>query len=321
MKALVLHELGKLPHYEDFPDPIPIEEEVLVRVKAAALTRVSKSRASGSHYGSYRELPAVCGVDGVGLIEKGERVFFGGCRPPYGTMSEQTVAPKAWCGQVPDGIDDLGAAALPNAALSSWLPLVYRAKLQQGETVLILGATGVAGKLAIQIAKHLGSGRVVAAGRNEHVLKTLFSLGADAVISLSQKDEDLAEAFAQEASRQPLNIILDYVWGHPAELLMTALTRHDFFAEGSRIRFVSIGSLAGPMASVPSAALRSSGLELYGTGGGSVSYKAIFETMPRIWSAASSGKLSIDVEPIPLADAEKAWAQPDTNGRRLVLVP
>jgi NADPH:quinone reductase-like Zn-dependent oxidoreductase len=317
MKAVVLNQLGKVPRYEDFPDPIPVDGEVLVKVKAAALSRISKSRASGSHYDSYRMLPAVCGVDGVGLVEDGTRVFFGGCRPPYGTMSERTVAPKARCGPIPDGVDDLSAAALPNAALSSWLPLAYRAKLQRGETVMIMGATGVAGKVAIQVAKHLGAGRVVAAGRNEQILKTLSNLGADEVISLVQKDEDLLEAFAQEASRHPFNVVIDYVWGHPAEVLMTALTRHDLLAEESHIRYISIGSVAGPTTSVPSAALRSSGLEIYGSGGGSVSFKAILETIPQMWAVASSGKLRIDVEGVPLADAEQAWVR-DETGRRIV---
>jgi NADPH:quinone reductase-like Zn-dependent oxidoreductase len=321
MKAVVLYELGLVPRFGDFPEPVPIEGEVLLNVKATALNNISKSRARGTHYDSYRQLPAVCGVDGVGVAQDGTRVFFGGCRPPYGTMAERTVAPKAWCGPVPSGVDDLTAAALPNAALSSWLPLVYRTQLQQGETVLILGATGVAGKLAIQVAKQLGASRVVAAGRNEKILQTLPNLGADALISLSQSDEGLAEVFAQEASKHPFNVILDYVWGHPTEVLMAALIRHDLMAEESRIRFVSIGSLAGPMASIPSAALRSSGLELYGSGGGSVSHQAIAETFPHLWALASSGKLKIDVVPVTLAEAEEVWNRQDTEGRRFVFVP
>ncbi len=317
MKAVVLNQLGGVPRYEDFPDPIPEEGEVLVKVKAAALTRISKSRASGTHYDSYRMLPVVCGVDGVGLVEDGTRVFFGGCRLPYGTMSELTVVPKVRVGPIPDDVDALSAAALPNAALSSWLPLAYRAKLRRGETVVILGATGVAGKVAIQVAKHLGAGRVVAAGRNEQILKTLSNLGADAVISLAQNDEALMEAFAQEASKHPFDVVIDYVWGHPAEVVMAALMQHDLMAEESRVRYVSIGALAGTTASVPSAALRSSGLEIYGSGGGSVSYKAILETIPQMWALASTGKLKMDVEGVPLADAEKVWAQ-NEMGRRIV---
>ncbi|HEV8449308.1 MAG TPA: zinc-binding alcohol dehydrogenase family protein, partial [Gemmatimonadaceae bacterium] len=186
MKAAVLHALGSPPHYEDFRDPQPGEKEVVVHVRAASLKNIDKAMANGSHYDAHRELPAIVGVDGVGTLDDGTRVFCGGTRPPYGMMAEQTVVSRVRCLPLPDGVDDDTAAALPNPALSSWLPLVWRAHLQPGETVLILGATGVAGKLAIQIAKHLGAGRVVAAGRNPRVLETLPALGADATIALDQ---------------------------------------------------------------------------------------------------------------------------------------
>src|SRR5215475_13340774 len=182
MKAAVLHALGESPRCESFADPQPIEGEVLVRVKAAALKNVEKMMTSGSHYDRIGRLPCVCGLDGVGHLDDGTRVFCGGARPPYGMMAERVVVSRAWCLPVPEEIDDVTAAALPNPALSAWLSLVWRAQLRPGETVLILGATGVAGKLAVQIAKHLGAGRVIAAGRNEQVLNTLNNMGADATI-------------------------------------------------------------------------------------------------------------------------------------------
>jgi NADPH:quinone reductase-like Zn-dependent oxidoreductase len=320
MKAAVLHEFGKSPRYEEFQKPVPTEGEVLVRIKAAALSRINKARASGSHYDSYRELPVVVGIDGVGSLEDGARVYCGGSRPPYGTMAELTVVPKIRCIPIPIKVDDLTAAALPNAALSSWLPLAYRARLERGETVLILGATGAAGKVATQVAKLLGAGHVTAAGRNERVLRALGDLGADSTISLNLPDKELVDAFAVEASRHPFNVILDYVWGHPVEVLMSALTRHDLMAEGARIRLVSIGSLAGLDASIPSAALRSSGLEIYGSGGGSHSFQAIAETFPKLWSAAADRKIKIDVEAVPLAQVGEAWSRPETKGR-IVFVP
>src|SRR5712691_845795 len=128
--------------------------------------------------------------------------------------------------------------AMQNPALSSWLPLVWRAGLKPGETVLILGATGVSGKLAIQIAKHLGAGRVVAVGRSAQVLETLPDLGADATISLDQSDQDLTTAFVREASQAKFDIILDYLWGRPTEILLDALTGHDVMAESSGIRLI-----------------------------------------------------------------------------------
>ncbi|HUJ14286.1 MAG TPA: zinc-binding alcohol dehydrogenase family protein [Thermoanaerobaculia bacterium] len=320
MKAAVLHALGNPPRYEDFPVPRPGPNEVVVHVKAASLKNVDKAMASGSHYDSHRALPVVCGIDGVGVLDDGTRVFCGGCRPPYGMMAEQTVVARARCLPVPAGVDDNTAAALPNPALSSWLPLVWRARLEPGETVLILGATGVAGKLAIQIAKQLGAGRVVAAGRNKRVLETLAGLGADATIALDQPDGELIAAFEREAGRKRFDIVLDYVWGHPTEVLLEALTGHDVMAETDTLRLIEIGEMAGPIISLRAAALRSSGIEIYGSGGGSVPHTAILEVFPQLWALAAAGKLRIDTEPVPLADIENAW-QRTVPGRRLVIRP
>lgn len=321
MKAAVLHTLGKSPRFEDFPDPDPRSGEARIRVKAASLKNIDRAMANGSHYDSHTELPVVCGIDGVGILDDGTRVFCGGSRPPYGMMAEYTVVPRGWCLPIPDGVDDVTAAALPNPALSSWLPLVWRAQIKPGETVLILGATGVAGKLAIQIARHLGAERVVAAGRNEQILKTLADLGADAIIALDQPDQQLTADFVREATHRRFDIILDYVWGHPTEVLLAALTGHNLKAESSRIRLVEIGEMAGPTISLSAAALRSSGLELYGSGGGSVPHTAIFDTFPQLWALAAAGKLRIETEPVALADIERVWLRHDQGGRRVVIIP
>src|SRR5581483_3095909 len=209
------------------------------------------------------------------------------------------------------------AGRLPNPALSSWLPLVWRAHIKHGETVLILGATGVAGKLAIQIAKHLGAGRVVAAGRNKNVLETLPDLGADATIALDQSDDELIAAFKREAARNRFDIVLDYIWGHPTEILIRALTGDDLMSASNPVRLIEIGEMAGPTISLPAAALRSSGIEIYGSGGGgSIPHTAIFETFPQLWALAAAGKLRIDTEAVALADIESAWRRTETAGRR-----
>ena len=153
MKAAVLRELSKVPRCEDFAEPTVGKDEAVVRVRAASLKAIDRQLASGSHYASPRELPVVCGTDGVGDLEDGTRVFFGGPRRPYGAMAERTVASRAFCFPVPAGIDDDTAAALPNPGVSAWLSLTHRAKLAAGETVLILGATGVTGQLAVQIGR------------------------------------------------------------------------------------------------------------------------------------------------------------------------
>ena len=321
MKVAVLRALGKPPRFEEFPDPKPSQGEVIVHVKAASLKNIDRMIAIGSHYDTHRELPVVCGTDGVGILDDGTRVFCGGSRPPYGMMAERTVVSRTRCLPIPDGVDDVTAAALPNPALSSWLSLVWRAQLKRGETVLILGATGVAGKLAIQIAKHLGAGRVVAAGRNEQVLRTLNDLGADATVHLDQPDKELTEAFIREARHRPFDVIIDYLWGHPTEVLLGALTGHDLTAESNRTRLVEVGEMAGPTIVLPAAALRSSGLELYGGGGGSIPPKAIFDAFPQIWALAASGKLRIDIEQASLPDVEILWQRQDSPGRRFVIIP
>src|SRR5215470_4165531 len=241
MKAAVLHALGESPRFEDFADPQPIEDEVLVHVKAASLKNVDKMMASGSHYDRLPHLPCVCGVDGVGLLDDGTRVYCGGARPPYGMMAERTVVSRAWCLPVPEKLDDVTAAALPNPALSAWLSLAWRAQLRAGETVLILGATGVAGQLAVQIARHLGAGRVVAAGRNRRVFARLPALGADAIVPLDLPDQELTAAFVREAGPNGYDVVLDYVWGRPTEVLLGALARHDLKAAAARTRLVEIG--------------------------------------------------------------------------------
>ncbi len=321
MKAAVLHTLGDTPRYEDFAEPAAVEGEVLIRIKAASLKNSDKMMASGAHYERHSILPVICGNDGVGVLEDGTHVFCGGPRAPFGMMAERTVVSRPRCLPLPGNISDEIAAALPNPALSSWLPLIWRAGMKQGETVLILGGTGVAGKLAIQIAKHLGAGRVVAAGRNKDSLDSLQELGADATISLELPDGELRDAFLREEKSFHFDIVLDYLWGRPTEVLLDALTGHDTAAVSSRVRLIEIGEMAGAALKLPAAALRSSAVEIYGSGGGGVMpLLAIFEAIPQVWSLAAQGKLLIDVEKVPLAEVGNVWRQ-DAQGRRFVLVP
>jgi NADPH:quinone reductase-like Zn-dependent oxidoreductase len=318
MKAAVLHQAGMAPRYEEFERPVAGEGEVLVKVRAASLKPIDKGMASGKHYASFREFPVVCGVDGVGTLEDGSRVYFG-ARPPFGAMAEWAVARRALCFPVPDGLDDATAAALPNPAGSSWLPLKWRSPLRAGETVMVLGATGTAGKLAVQIAKLLGAGRVIAAGRNRQALDELTALGADATIKIDEPGQDLVQAFAQ-AVKDGVNVVLDYLWGKPTEALVTALTGHDFAAEPRITRLIEIGELAGPTISLPGGALRSSGLEIYGSGGGSVSWKAITEAVPQILAHGARGELKIKTKKVPLAGVEQVWNEKSDEGRVVLMV-
>jgi NADPH:quinone reductase-like Zn-dependent oxidoreductase len=319
MDAAVLCHLGEPPRCGDFPEPAPGEGEVLVQVRAAALKPVDKQLASGTHYASPRELPVVCGTDGVGVLEDGTRVFFGGPRRPYGSMAQRVVAPRAFCFPVPNGLDDATAAALLNPGVSAWLSLARIGKLEAGEGVLILGATGVTGKLAVQIAKLLGAGRVTAAGRNEQVLGTLRDLGADATIQLHQPDRELAETFAREINHAGIQVIIDYLWGRPTEILLGAITRAEFGAIESQMRLVQVGASAGPAISLPAAVLRSRAIAILGTAG-IPSREVLEDAFRQVMNRASAGELRIDTERVPLRDVERAWHR-QVQGGRLVLIP
>jgi NADPH:quinone reductase-like Zn-dependent oxidoreductase len=319
MNAAVLHTVNQPPHFEQFPEPVAEENEVIVHVRAAALKPIDKQMASGSHYASRRALPCVCGTDGVGHLEDGQRVFFGGPRPPHGAMAQRTVVPRAFAFPVPENVSDETAAALPNPGVSAWLSLAYRAKLVRGENVLILGATGVTGKLAVKIAKLLGADRVVAAGRNQQALNTLPDLGADATISLALPATELSEAFVREAGQSGFQVVIDYVWGQPAETFLAAITRREFAVIQSETRFVQVGESAAPTITLPAAVLRSTGLTILGTAG-IPPRNTLVEAVQKVITYAASGDLQIDTERVPLANIENAW-QRDQPGCRLVIIP
>jgi NADPH2:quinone reductase len=218
---------------------------------------------------------------------------------------------------VPDNVNDETAAALPNPGVSAWLSLSFRAKLKPGESVLILGATGVTGKLAIAIAKLLGAGRIIAAGRNQEVLTTLHRLGADATVDLSTAD--LSEAFVRVAGPSGFQVVIDYVWGRPAEALLATLTRKEFAMIKPETRFVQVGESAGPVISLPAEVLRSTAVTILGTGG-IPPRDALVNALQEVMTHAASGRLQVDTERVPLADIESAWGR-KKSGRRLVIVP
>jgi NADPH:quinone reductase-like Zn-dependent oxidoreductase len=172
--------------FRDFEEPIAKTDEILVTVKAAALSRLVQSQASGQHYSSDGRFPFVPGMDGVGVLPNGQRVYFAFPIAPFGSMAQRTVAPASLCVSLPDDLDDVTAAAAANPGMSSCAALMERAKLTKGESVLISGATGVSGRLAIQMAKHLGARRVIATGRNDASLAGLEGLSADVLIPLDQ---------------------------------------------------------------------------------------------------------------------------------------
>lgn len=302
MHAAILAEYGA-PKYGEFPDP----EGDVVEVLAAGLNGVDVLIATGAHYFSPTELPVVCGVDGVGRTADGRRVYFARPPAPYGSMAERVPLPPMTL-PVPDGVSDVVAAALGNAGMAAWMPLSDSGRLTAGETVLVLGATGVVGRLAVQAARLLGAGTVIAAGRDTDRLAELCTLGADRTVALGQ--DDLAGAVRAAGG---VDVIVDYLWGQPAA---TALT-----AGKPGVRLVHVGDRAGGDAPVPGALLRSLGATITGFLPVWAGPQAMATAYRRLCEAAAAGQLDVPTESVPLAEVAEAWARYPSTRHKLVLIP
>jgi NADPH2:quinone reductase len=318
MNAAVVESFDRSPRYTTFADPTPAADEILITVTAAGLHPIVKSLAKGAHYGSTGQLPFIPGVDGVGRKPDGTRVLFGSARPPYGTFAERSLARSAFCTPISGALDDATVAAMMNPGMSAWAALEHRAHFAAGESVLILGATGSAGHMAVQIARRFGAKRIVAVGRNPEALEETKSLGADATISLSQDHDALVAAFRAELANK-IDVVLDYLWGAPAEALLAAVVQKGLDHDAARVRYIQIGNSAGPNISLLAAVLRSSGLELLGSGFGSVSMDKIFTSLRAILAATAEQPFQLKLTTAPLRDVEKLWNSKEEA--RLVFVP
>jgi NADPH:quinone reductase-like Zn-dependent oxidoreductase len=324
MKAAVVDEFGRPPVYTDFADPAPREGAVVATVEASALTNLTRGLMSGKHYASKEiQLPAIPGVDGVARLEDGRRVYTGALAP-YGMMAERTLISPHGTFDVPDGVDSVTAAAVPNPGVSAWMALEYAAAVKPGDHVLVLGATGVTGSMAVQLAKSVfGAGNVVATGRDTARLDWLRTVGADAAIALGG-DDPFAKVSALHAER-PFDAVLDYLWGEPAERLLTALADSHPSTHYYSTRFVQIGSMAGMTMNLPAGILRSTGIVLSGVGIGSVPPEVLgrarVEALPRMFDMVAAGQLHLSTLPRPLAEVEQAWTAAEPSGTRVVLTP
>lgn len=303
MKAAIVHGAGQAPVFADFADPQAAPGEQRIAVKASALSQLTRARAAGLHYSSSGGFPFVAGVDGTGTLDDGRRVFFMLPRAPFGAMGEYSVAPLANCVALPDMLDDVTAAAIANPGMSSWAALTERARFAPGETVLINGATGASGQLAVQVARQLGAARVIATGRNREVLATL---GADATVPLTDDGKALEAVFVEEFARG-VNVVLDYIWGPSAgHLLRAAATAAP---QAVPIRFVQIGTASAAEIPLPGALLRSSLLELMGSGLGSVPMDRLLASIASVFDAAAAGKLTLAATSVPLAEVARTWSE------------
>jgi NADPH:quinone reductase-like Zn-dependent oxidoreductase len=303
MRAAVVTEFGTPPTCQDFAEPQPTSEHEVLDVIAAGLHPRVRSQADGSHYTGTGELPLVPGIDGVGRAPDGTLRYFVLPDTAMGSMAERTVVDPRRSVVLPGDADPVLVAAGMNPAMSAWVALRRRIEFAAGQDVLVLGATGNAGRLAVQVAKHLGAGRVIAAGRDAG--------------RLAEVPADEALTFDELGKAADVDVVLDYVWGPPtAGALRTIVTER---ADRSRpLTWVEIGSVAGRTTELPSAALRAARLQLVGSGQGSVPTRDIVEELHAL--VEEIGNFRIGARPVPLQDVETAWR--DTgSAQRVVITP
>jgi NADPH:quinone reductase-like Zn-dependent oxidoreductase len=321
MKAAVMYQKGELPQYVDFPEPIAQNsDEVLVSVKAVAIKHFDKGRANGKHYSSDapREGGKVIGGDGVCLLEDGTRVFGMGIS---GMLAEKATIYKERIVQLPKELSDAAAAALPNAIIGAAMGLRFKADIQPGDVVLINGATGFTGRVAVQIAKHYGAKKVIATGRNQQSLNDLLTLGADEIVSVLQDDEQFKAQLKAIHAQTPVDIVIDYLWGHTAEMILACLKGDGSFT--NKVRYVSVGSMAGDLIQLSAANLRSVDLQLTGSGLGAWSKKQVgqlfTEILPEMFQLAAEGKLKVETINVKMEDIAELWNLDVPDGQRLVV--
>ncbi|TZF92781.1 zinc-binding alcohol dehydrogenase family protein [Chryseobacterium panacisoli] len=320
MKAAVVFEKGSIPQYADFPEPEVQENEILVSVKAASIKNLDRARAGGNHYSTEHQehQPTVIGTDGAGYLENGNKVYFFSKK---GTVAEKAAADRKMIIPIPEELDFSLAAALPNAVMGSAMALKFKAGLQPGNTILINGATGITGRIAVQIARLYGARKIIVIGRNEESLQSLRELGADEVISLQSTDHDFKQKIKEVHQQTPIDIILDYIWGHSVEMILTALKGDGTFSHKTKL--VTIGGMSGDTIQLSSQILRGTDIQISGSGLGSwtkeESALLFSEIIPEMYRAAVEGKIKMETEEADIKNIKTVWNADIQSGKRLVI--
>ena len=311
MKAAVLKQQGTPPQFGDFREPEPTPHQVVIEVLAAGVHHVDVLKGSGALTPS-PATPYVVGSDGVGVTPDGRRVFFDAPVAPFGSWAQRTLVAEDCLLEVADKVDNLTAAALGNTGLAAWLALSWRARLQAAESVLILGAAGALGSIAVQAAKVQGAAHVIAADRHADRLRRAHEHGADATVVID--DGDLVPRLLEAAGAHGIDVIIDPLWGEPALAAMKAAS--------PGARHIQLGDAAATMVDLPGVVLRSSELHIMGF--------RYFDTPPAerhvayrmLTEHAAEGEISVDVIPMSLDAVESAWQEQQRGARaKLVLVP
>jgi len=316
MRAAVVREVGASPEPGELPDPKPSEGEALVEVHAAALNPIDLAIASGRFYAGLPKVPYAPGREGAGVVRQassvapGTRVRF---ERDYGygangTVAELAVVDEAALVTLPDEAEDAIAAALGVAGLAAWLAL-RKANVPSGGTVLVLGATGAVGQVAVQGAKLLGAGKVVAAARDGEALERTRGLGADEVVLLG--DSDLAAAFGNAAGGE-IDAVIDPLWGEPAVAALTAL----------RIggRLVHLGTSAALEATIPSAPLRGKNVAIVGHSNLTTPHEEKARAFRELLDHVIAGRLRVDVDVFPLERIADAWREQAVSPHRKIVI-
>ncbi|MET0791012.1 MAG: zinc-binding alcohol dehydrogenase family protein [Polyangiaceae bacterium] len=313
MKAAVVRSFDALPRYEDFADPVPQgREQMLIDVLAVGLHPRVRSQANGSHYTSSGALPLIPGVDGVGRGSDGKLRYFVLDDTQLGSMAAKTVIDVDRSIVLPRDTDPITVAAALNPAMGSWLALRCRVPFKKRQKVLILGATGSAGSMAVQVARHLGASQIIAAGRNQPRLARLREFGATDLLTF---DDPRLAAVARE-----VDVVLDFVWGETTVQAMVAVITARADRE-QPLTWIEIGSVTGPTAAIPSAALRAARLQIVGSGIGSVPGREIVAELPSLVKEIVRGTFHLDARAMPLSAVEQAWSLAAQASERIVLTP
>jgi NADPH2:quinone reductase len=298
VRAAVLRELGGAPAVEQFGDPEGDVGGEIVEVAVAGLNPVDLTIATGKMPRVQPAVPGVAGQEGIGRTADGRRVYFDPPVAPYGSFAERAVADPAGMIEVPEGVEDAQAIAFGIAGMAAWVSVEWRAGLQAGETVLVLGASGTVGRIAVQAAKALGAGRVIAAARSEAALAELADLGADETIAIGE-DLDAFTAAVREASGGGVDLIVDPVWGPPAVAALGAASRDG--------RLVQIGNAASPTAEITAPGFRNGHLAVIGYTNYNVPPDVKANAFRRMCELAAEGELRVEVEVLGLDDVAEAW--------------
>lgn len=309
MRAAVLSEYG-VPQPGDFDEPAAGPDQAVVDVLAAGVNPVDIAISAGRFYGGRPELPSVVGREGVGVLD-GRRVYFDAPVAPFGSIAERALIDPGSSEPLPEGLEDGVAVALGIAGLAAWLALSWRARLQPGEHVLVLGASGLVGQIAVQAAKHIaGAARVVAAARSQTALQRAGSLGADACVSLEHSDD--LPAVLSEAAQGRIDVVIDPLFGAPLEAAVQAAS--------FQARLVQVGASAGAQATLSSAPIRGKMLTIAGHTNFGVPRQVKSEAYRTLAQAAAEGKLSVEVVELPLEHVQDAWQRVQHSAHKKIVI-